>query len=56
MSNTRSEEQGRDEILRRLLETPPQPRPKREREKKDGHRSRRPPVSDQDVENGRDAK
>lgn len=26
-------EQRRDEILRRLLKTPPQPRPKRERDK-----------------------
>jgi hypothetical protein len=26
-------EQRRDELLRRLLKTPPQPRPKREREK-----------------------
>lgn len=28
-----NDEQRRDELLRRLLKTPPQPRPKREREK-----------------------
>jgi hypothetical protein len=30
-----AEEQARDEILRRLLHTPPQPRPKRDRSKGD---------------------
>lgn len=34
MSNdAEKEEQKRDELLKRLLKTPPQPRPKREREK-----------------------
>jgi len=49
-------EKKRDEILKRLLKTPPQPRAKRERGKQEGSgRSRRLPVSDQDVENGGDA-
>src|SRR3546814_18462661 len=32
MSTPKEEEQQRDELLKRLLKTPPQPRPKRERE------------------------
>ena len=31
--DAKKEEQQRDELLKRLLKTPPQPRPKREREK-----------------------
>ncbi|HEY9538723.1 MAG TPA: hypothetical protein VIS03_14120 [Kiloniellaceae bacterium] len=34
MSTPKEEEQQRDELLKRLLKTPPQPRPKREREQK----------------------
>jgi hypothetical protein len=32
-SDAKKEEQKRDELLKRLLKTPPQPRPKRERDK-----------------------
>ncbi len=37
------EERERDELLKRLLKTPPQPRPKREREDKPKPDSRRKP-------------
>ncbi|MBM2711657.1 hypothetical protein JQK88_10400 [Mesorhizobium caraganae] len=48
----KDQEKG-DEVLRRLLKTPPDHRTAK-KEKGDG-RSRRPPVSDQGVNNGRNA-
>ena len=46
--NQEPSEQRRDELLRRLLKTPPQPRPKRERGKSDSKPSgdKKPKASD----------
>jgi len=40
MSDQKSDEQRRDALLLRLLKTPPQPRPKRERGKRKPTRTR----------------
>ncbi len=48
----KDQEKG-DEVLRRLLKTPPDPKGGKE---KGDDRSRRPPVLKEDRENGRDAK
>lgn len=47
----KADEQKFNETLKRMLDTPPKPH-----EKKGDDKSRRPPVSDQDLENGSDAK
>lgn len=48
----KDQEKG-DEVLRRLLKAPPDPK---DGKKKGDDRSRRPPVLKEDRENGRDAK